>query len=150
MERQSISRIAAELNTSKQALSQMIKRNKGTAPEPDADGKYSVSAVKAFYEARAYDTSESSSGLRIDILEQEYRIKKAKADEYEARFISKELALDMFTTGMQIIESVLKSSIEVIGKDLSAKEKEREYRDARAQFRFMDEFIASLRDRQPA
>lgn len=144
MERKGISRIAAELDTSRQALSQMLKRHASIAPTPDAEGKYDAEAVKAFYSARAYATGDSAESLRLEILEQEHRLKKAKADEAESKVMPKEQAAEVLTDVVFIIEDILKAAVKHFYANRTEAERQRIYNNARKRFKRADDFLSGL------
>ena len=138
----SIYAIARELNTSEQSIHQMIKRNITVAPRPNSQGKYNRSEVKEFVANRAYNTSRGSKDYKQRILEQEYRLKKCKADEAEGLVIAKATAVDIFNDADIILEGVLKGMVKDLTKD--EREQEKAIKKAKIHFKRWREFIASL------
>lgn len=138
----SIYAIAKELNVSEQSIHQMMKRNITVAPRPNSQGKYNRNEVKEFVANRAYNTSRGSKDYKQKILEQEFRLKKCKADEAEGLVIARATVIDILNDADITLESVLKAVI----KDCTTDERkqEQQIKKAKIHFKRWREFIASL------
>lgn len=117
---ESVNKIAKVIGTTRQNLAKMLKRHAEEAPKPDENGKYDLEEVRKFYHFRTY-TPECVDEIKLKALEQEYRLKKAKADEYEARFMSREDAYLIVKTSLEIIEKCLSNFMD----DLNVTEEKR-------------------------
>lgn len=138
----SIYQIARWLGASEQAIHQMIKRNSAVAPRPNHQGKYNKNEVKEFYENHSYSISKSSKDFKQKILEQEFRLKKCKADEAEGLVIAKATVIDILNDADITLEGVLKGMIKDLTKN--EREQERAIKKAKIHFKRWREFIASL------
>lgn len=138
----SIYQIAKEMGVSEQSIHQMMKRNITVAPRPNSQGKYNRNEVKEFVSNRAYSTSRGSKDFKQKILEQEYRLKKCKADEAERLVIARATVVDILTDADIVLETILKDFANECAKD-EAQQKKLLVK-AKAQFKRWREFIASL------
>jgi predicted DNA-binding protein YlxM (UPF0122 family) len=138
----SIYAIAKELNVSEQSIHQMIKRNITVAPRPNSQGKYNRTEVKEFVANRAYNTSRGSKDYKQKILEQDFRLKKIKADEAENLLIPRDEVFDL-VQGIDI--AVEAFSVALIDKLAhNEKEKEEGLKYAKAFFKNWRDSLASL------
>lgn len=103
----SIYRIAKDLGMSEQNIHQVMKRNPTSAPRPNSQGKFNRNEVREFMESKSRDLTRGSKDYKQKILEQEYRLKKVKADEAEGLVLSKAEAEDIFGNADVVLESVL-------------------------------------------
>ena len=115
MSYESIGKIAHEIGTSRQNLSKMLKRHREEAPQPNSKGKYNLEEVRAFYHHRTYKSTVCED-LKERILEQQYRLKKIKADEAEKRVIPKALVIDLWRDTDVVLENALKRAAQIAAK----------------------------------
>lgn len=141
MKYDTVSQIAREIGTTRQNLAKMLQRHEN-APKPNEEGKYDLEAVRKFYNYRTY-VSEGVKDLKNSILEQEYRLKKAKADEAEDRVISTEIVKEILDEGEKVFERVLRDFINGIITD--KEQRESAFKECRMQFKRWDNFRASLK-----
>lgn len=138
----SIYRIAKDLGVSEQSIHQMIKRNLSVAPRPNSQGKYNRNEVKEFVSNRAYNTSRGGKDYKQKILEQEYRLKKVKADEAESLLIPRDEVFDL-VQGIDIaVEAFSVALIDRLAHN--DKEKEVGLKYAKAYFKNWRDSLASL------
>lgn len=138
---ETINKIASEIGTTRQNLAKMLKRHAAEAPKPDENGRYDLEEVRKFYNYRTY-TPEKGEAIKLKSLEQEYRLKKAKADEYEAQFMSREDAYLIVKMGILIIEDCLSRFMD----DLNLTEEQRAElkRECKIQFKRFYDFRDNL------
>lgn len=138
----SIYQIAKELNVSEQSIHQMIKRNLTVAPRPNSQGKYNRTEVKEFVSNRAYNTSRGSKDYKQKILEQEYRLKKVKADEAEGLVIARATVVDILYDADVTLETVLKAMVKECSTDETRQDKL--LKKAKIHFKRWRDYLASL------
>lgn len=141
MSYESIGKIAHEIGTSRQNLSKMLKRHSEEAPQPNSEGKYDLEEVRAFYHHRTYKSTVCED-LKAKILEQQYRLKKIKADEAEGLVIAKSMVVDLLMDADITLESVMKMFIEECSKDKA--EQARLLERAKIHFNRWREFLKTL------
>lgn len=111
----SISVIAQDLGISRQALWQMMRNHPSEVPLQKSDGKYNREEMYAFWKKFSNINTDSKS-FRERIYEQEYRLKKVKADEAEKRVIPKALVIDLWRDTDVVLENALKRAAQIAAK----------------------------------
>lgn len=104
----SVYAIAKHIGVSQQSMRQMIKRNPLDAPEPNCVGRYNVQELAQWYKQRSYSNGKESKDTRQQILEQEYRLKKVKADREEELVIDKSVVVAILTDADILLEALIK------------------------------------------
>lgn len=134
--------IAKHIGVSEQSLRQMIKRNPCDAPQPNERGQYNVQQLKHWHSQRSYNTTRDNKDTKQQILEQEYRIKKVKADREEELVIDKSVVESVLADADMTLEAVLKDFVKEIASD---EEKQQHYLEkAKMQFDRWRAFICRI------
>ena len=139
---ESIYAIAKERGCSEQSIHQMIKRNPTVAPRPNSQGKYNSDEVNQFMDNRSYNVGRGSKDYKQKILEQEYRLKKVKADEAEGLVIAKATVVDILHDADVTLESVLKSMVKECSTDDT--KQAQLLKKAKVHFKRWRDYLASL------
>ena len=133
----SLNAIAAEMGVTQPALYQMITRHPDEAPAKRADGKWEYGQVRDFYATR---TRRQNAPLKEQILEQELRLKRVKADAAERLLIERATVVDILTEA----DVQLEAALTAMAKKYAGAQYERAIEDAKTGFKRWREFLAEL------
>lgn len=133
----SLNAIAAEMGVTQPALYQMITRHPDEAPSKRADGKWEYGQVRDFYATR---TRRQNAPLKEQILEQELRLKRVKADAAEGLLIERATVVDILTEA----DVQLEAALTAMAKKYAGAQYERAIEDAKTGFKRWREFLAEL------
>lgn len=133
--------IATRIGARQSDVWKMLHAHPDEAPPQRADGKYELDAVRAFYEARSY---RSNASLKEQILEQELRLKRVKADEAEGMLIERATVVDILMEADVQLEAALTAMARKYGQD-----PDKAIADAQALFKRWREFLSELSTVKP-
>ena len=128
---------ARELGATQQNLYALITRHPDEAPRQRADGKYELAAVRDFY--RIY-TRRNAAPLKEQILEQELRLKRVKADEAEGLLIARATVVDILMEA----DIQLEAALTAMAKKYAGENYGKAIADAKTGFKRWREFLAEL------
>ena len=136
-----LTQISARIGARQSDVWKMLHAHPDEAPPQRADGKYELDAVRAFYEARSY---RSNASLKEQILEQELRLKRVKADEAEGMLIERATVVDILMEADVQLEAALTAMAKKYGQD-----PDKAISDAQALFKRWREFLSELSTVKP-
>lgn len=135
----SLNAIATRIGARQSDVWKMLHAHPDEAPPQRADGKYELEAVRAFYEARSY---RSNASLKEQILEQDLRLRRVKADQAEGMLIERAAVVDILMEADVQLEAALTTMARKYGtKDAII--------EAQALFKRWREFLAELSTVKP-
>lgn len=128
---------ALELGTTQQGLYKLVQKHPDEAPRKRADGKYELGEVRDFFAAL---TRRNNLPLKEQILEQELRLKRVKADAAEGLLIERSTVVDILTEA----DVQLEAALTAMAKKYGGAQYERALADAKTAFKRWREFLAEL------
>ncbi len=128
---------ALELGATQQNLYKLIQKHPNEAPKKRADNKYEYGAVRDFYAAL---TRRNNLPLKEQILEQELRLKRVKADAAEGLLIERSTVVDILTEA----DVQLETALTTMAKKYGGAQYERALAEAKTAFKRWREFLAEL------
>lgn len=100
---------ATEMGVRQSDLWRAIERHPAEAPRKRADGLYELAAIRDFYNEHSY---KSNAPLKEQILTQELRLKRVKADAAEGMLIERATVVDILMEADVQLEAALKAMAE--------------------------------------